>query len=121
MNYLSIGLRASLTLAFVAAGLAKLAGLDMMVATFDAIGVGQWFRYVTGTIEVGAAVLLWLPRRQALAAALLGATMVGAVLAHLLVLGAAQGLPAVLLGLICAAVLYLHRDQINETLGRVAA
>lgn len=120
MKYISIGLRALLTLAFVGAGLAKLAGVDMMVATYDAIGVGQWFRYVTGIIEVGAAVLLWLPRRQVLAAAMLGGTMVGAVLAHLLILGAAEGVPAVILGLICAAVIYVHRDQINETLGRPA-
>ncbi len=120
VKYISIGLRALLTLAFVGAGLAKLAGVDMMVATYDAIGVGQWFRYVTGIIEVGAAVLLWLPRRQVLAAAMLGGTMVGAVLAHLLILGAAEGVPAVILGLICAAVIYVHRDQINETLGRPA-
>ncbi len=121
MKYVSLGLRALLTLAFVAAGLAKLAGVDMMVATFDAVGVGQWLRYVTGIIEVGGAVLLWLPRRQVLASALLGGTMVGAVLAHLFVLGAAEGVPAVVLGLICAAVMYLHRDQINETLGRASA
>ena len=30
--------------------LAKLPGVEMMVGTFDAIGVGQWFRYVTGAI-----------------------------------------------------------------------
>jgi putative oxidoreductase len=120
MKYFSIGLRAFLTLAFVGAGLSKIAGAEMMVATYDAIGVGQWFRYVTGIIEVGCAALLWLPRRQALAASLLGATMVGAVLAHVFILGAAEGVPAVFLGLICTAVLYLHRDQINETLGRTA-
>lgn len=119
MKYLSIGLRAVLTLAFIGAGGAKLAGVEMMVATFDAIGVGQWFRYVTGIIEVGAAILLWLPRRQVLAAAALGATMVGAVLAHLLILGP-SAVPAVVLGLICTAVIYLHRDQISETLGQTA-
>lgn len=120
MKYLSIGLRVLLTLAFVGAGVAKLAGVDMMVATFDAIGVGQWFRYVTGIIEVGGAVLLWLPQLQVLAASLLGATMVGAFLAHLFILGAAEGVPAVVLGLICTAVIYLHRDQIDEILGRTA-
>lgn len=120
MKYLSIGLRVLLTLAFVAAGIAKLSGAEMMVGTFDAIGVGQWFRYVTGLIEVGAAILLWLPRRQVLAAAILGGTMVGAVLAHIFILGAASGIPAVILGLICTTVIYLHRDQINETLGRTA-
>lgn len=120
MKYLSIGLRILLTLAFVSAGAAKLAGVDMMVATFDAIGIGQWFRYVTGVIEVGSAVLLWVPRKQALAAALLGATMVGAVLAHVFVLNALEGFPAVILGLICAGLLYLHRDQIGQTMGRAA-
>lgn len=111
MNYLSLGLRALLTLAFVAAGVAKLIGAEMMVATFDAVGVGQWFRYLTGLIEVGGAALLWLPGTQALGAALLGATMVGAVLAHFLILGP-SAVPAIVLGLLSAAVLYLHRDQI---------
>jgi len=101
-----------LTLAFVAAGGAKLMGAPMMVETYEALGTGQWFRYVTGIIEIGGAALLWVPRRQWLGAALLGATMVGAVLAHLLVLGAASGLPAVVLGLFSAFVLWSYRDQI---------
>ncbi len=112
MTYLSLGLRTLLTLAFVAAGAAKLAGVDMMVQTFDAIGLGQWFRYVTGAIEVGGALALWWPNRQVVGAALLGGTMVGAVLSHLFILGP-SAMPAIVLGLLCAAVLYLHRDQIQ--------
>lgn len=117
MKYVSIGLRALLTLAFVSAGAAKLMGVEMMVQTFDAVGVGQWFRYLTGIIEVGGAALLWVAGRQAIAAALLGATMVGAVLAHLFILGP-SALPAVILGLICAAVLYIYRDQALALLGK---
>ena len=41
-------IRVLLTAAFLAAGLAKLAGAAMMVATFETIGWGQWFRYLTG-------------------------------------------------------------------------
>jgi len=119
MKYISLGLRGLLTLAFVAAGIAKLAGAEMMVATFDAVGVGQWFRYVTGLIEIAAPVLLWLPGKQVLGAAILGATMVGAVLAHLFIIGP-SAVPAVILGLICAAVIYLYREQINTLLGRTA-
>lgn len=100
-----------LTLAFVAAGAFKLIGAPMMVETFDAIGMGQWFRFATGLIEIVGAGLLWLPRRQAWGAALLGATMVGAVLAHLVVLGAASAVPAVVLGLLSAFVLWSHRAQ----------
>jgi hypothetical protein len=43
---------------FVMAGRLKLAGAPAMVQLFDAIGLGQWFRYVTGTIKIGSAILL---------------------------------------------------------------
>ena len=102
--------KALLTLAFAAAGFFKLTGNEMMVGTFDAIGVGQWFRYVTGTIELSAAALLWLPGKQFLAAALLLCTMVGATLAHLFIL-APSAMPAIVLGLIAAYVTYSHRAQ----------
>ena len=38
-------------LAFLAAGAAKLMGSPIMVSEFQAIGVGQWFRYLTGIME----------------------------------------------------------------------
>ena len=100
-----------LTVAFVAAGVAKLIGAPMMVESYEVIGLGQWFRYLTGIIEVGGAVLLWIPRRQAWGAALLGATMVGAVLAHLVVLGMSTVAPSILLGLLCAFALWSHRKD----------
>lgn len=118
MSKISIGLRVLLSVAFIGAGLSKLIGLEMMVAVYDTIGVGQWFRYVTGLIEVGSVVVLWVPGRQVLGAALLACTMVGAILAHLLILGPSP-LPAVVLGIISATVVYLHRDQITQIRSRV--
>lgn len=122
MKYVALGLRGLrglLTLAFVGAGGAKLAGVAMMVDSFETIGLGQWFRYLTGIIEVGAAVLLWLQGKQVLGAALLGGTMVGEVLAHIFVLGPSM-VPAAVLGLICTAVIYLHRQQIRDPFGTTA-
>lgn len=116
MKYLSLGARALLTLAFVGAGASKLIGVSMMVETFEAIGFGQWLRYFTGFIEVGGAALLWLPKKQAIGASILGGTMVGAVFTHLFILGP-SAVPAIILGLLCTAVLYLHRDQVFEILG----
>ena len=52
MTYISVGLRLLLSIAFLGAGGSKLAGVEMMVMTFDQIGWGQGFRYVTGAIEV---------------------------------------------------------------------
>jgi uncharacterized membrane protein YphA (DoxX/SURF4 family) len=103
--------RLLLTAAFLAAGAAKFAGAEMMVATFDTIGWGQWFRYVTAAIEVGGAVLLWVPGLQAIAALALLVTMVGAVIAHLTVLGPSP-VPAIVLGLLAAATLWDNRAQV---------
>lgn len=105
---LNIAIKALLTLAFVAAGFAKLSGVDMMVATFDAIGFGQWFRYVTGAIEIGGAILLWVPRKAWIGAGLLTCTMICAVLAHLLILGPSP-LPAAVLGLLSAYILLTNK------------
>jgi len=110
-KYGLLALKILAALGFIAAGLAKLAGASMMVATFEAIGVGQWFRYVTGLIEVVSAVMLFVPGVQAIGAGLLLCTMIGAVLAHTFILGP-SAVPAIVLGLIVAVITYAHRDQL---------
>ena len=92
-----------LAAAFLSAGAAKLAGAHVPVDTFEKIGLGQWLRYYTGGMEVVFAILLMIPRTAALAAAVLAATMVGAVATHLLVVGGSPA-PAVVLLLLTAAV-----------------
>jgi len=99
--------------AFAAAGVAKLAGAAPMVATFNAIGVGQWFRYVTGVIEVISAVLLLVPGMAAFGAGLLVCTMVGAVLTHVTILHTSPAIPLVLL-LAVAAIVWGRREQISS-------
>jgi putative oxidoreductase len=110
-KYALLAIKALLTLAFVAAGAAKLAGAEMMVQTFDAVGVGQWFRYVTGVIEIGGAALLWVRGRQLIGAGLLCSTMIGAVLTHLFILGPSAA-PALVLGALAAVVAFTYRDQV---------
>jgi uncharacterized membrane protein YphA (DoxX/SURF4 family) len=55
-------LRGSLAAAFLAAGGAKLAGVPAMVEMFERVGVGHWFRIVTGLLEVTGGILLLIPR-----------------------------------------------------------
>jgi putative oxidoreductase len=98
--------------AFLSAGVPKLLGNPMMVDMFNAIGVGQWFRYVTGGIEVGSAFLLLLPGRAVFGAILLICTMVGAILTHFLVLHTPPTGPVVLLILV-AIIAWLRWDQID--------
>ena len=90
--------------AFLMAGFGKLSGQPMMVETFDKIGIGQWFRYVTGGIEVASAILLLIPHLAPVGAALLVCTMAGAVLSHLFLIG---GSPVAALVLLCFAAIIL--------------
>ena len=84
-------------LAFLGAGGAKLAGAAAMVELFDKVGRGQWFRYLTGLLEVAGAIGLLIPRYAFYAAGLLAIVMVGAIIAHVTVLGSSPAAPVVLL------------------------
>ncbi|SDG25036.1 DoxX-like family protein [Lentzea fradiae] len=53
---------------------------DQFVAKFDDIGLGQWFRYATGVLEIATAVGLLVPRICGLAALALAGIMTGAAL-----------------------------------------
>jgi len=84
---------------FLMAGTMKVTGNPMMVQMFGAIGIGQWFRYLTGTIEVVGAILLLIPGAAVFGAVPLAVTMVGAIIAHLFVIGGNPAVPIVLLAI----------------------
>jgi putative oxidoreductase len=106
-------LRALLAAAFVAAGSAKLAGAPAMVEVFEKVGIGQWFRFVTGLLEVSGAILLLIPRLTFYGAALLLLVTVGAVTAHLIVLGG-NPTPALILLVLSAVAAWLTRGTWKE-------
>jgi putative oxidoreductase len=85
-----------LALQFAMAGLAKVFGAPAMVEMFATIGVGQWFRYLVGALEIAGAVGVLIPRHSSLAALGLLCLMAGAVATNLFVLGASPLLPIVL-------------------------
>ena len=96
---------------FLVAGGSKLVGAQAMVDLFAAIGLGQWFRYVTGAIEVIAAVALLIPSAAHLGAMLIIPTMLGAAAANLF-LGQSLAPPLVLL-LVAVAVAWAHRKRLQ--------
>jgi putative oxidoreductase len=111
-------LQGILATAFLAAGVAKLAGVPFMVDLFTQIGLGQWFRVTTGVVEVVGAVALLVPGLASIGALWLGFTMVGAVATHLFVLHTSP-VPAIVLGLLSTLVVYLRRDELDALLQRV--
>jgi putative oxidoreductase len=102
---------------FLFAGGLKLTGAPEMVAVFDAIGIGQWFRYVTGSIEVVSAVALLVPSCAAFGALLFVPTMVGAVATHLFIVGGSAA-PATILLIGSLAIAWARRDQIARAWSR---
>jgi putative oxidoreductase len=101
----------ALAVMFLMAGGSKLAGVPAMVSLFGALGLGQWFRYVTGVIEITSGIALLIPSTALFGAMLLVPTMLGAAAANLF-LGQSPAVPLVLL-LVAAAVAWTRRNQLQ--------
>ncbi|HEX4683586.1 MAG TPA: DoxX family protein [Gemmatimonadaceae bacterium] len=97
---------------FIAAGGSKLAGAAAMVAMFDAIGIGQWFRYVTGVIELSAGIALLIPSAAVFGALLLIPTMIGAIITNVFIVHASP-VPPLLFLLAAAGVAWARRHQLR--------
>jgi putative oxidoreductase len=95
---------------FLMVGFFKLSGDPRMVGLFDAIGLGQWFRYVTGSLEVLGAVLLLIPGLSGLGALLLVGVTLGAVTTHLFIVGGSP-LPAIILLIVTGVVAWGRRKR----------
>ena len=100
---------------FLLAGGSKLLGAPAMVALFNNIGIGQWFRYVTGLIEVGSALALLVPSTAVFGALALVPTMIGAIATELFLVGDSAVPPAVLL-LGAVGVVWARRHQLLSAL-----
>jgi uncharacterized membrane protein YphA (DoxX/SURF4 family) len=94
-----------LALVFVGAAWAKLVGKPEMVELFTLVGVGQWFRYLTGILELAGAVLILLPKTRRVGAALLATIMLGALTTHLVILHVPVTAPGILF-LLCSFVVW---------------
>jgi putative oxidoreductase len=108
-----------LAAAFLTAGGLKLYGLPMMVENFAHIGFGQWFRYLTGTLEVLGGIIILIPSLSAFGALLLGCIMIGAIATHLFLIGGSP-IPAAILLVLCATVLAAQFRQIISVVSFVS-
>jgi len=95
---------------FLMVGFLKLSGNPQLVALFEAIGLGQWFRYLTGSLEVAGAILLLIPRTSGLAALMLAGVMACAVVTHVFIVGGSP-LGATILLVVTALVAWGRRQR----------
>jgi putative oxidoreductase len=100
------------------AGIGKYAGEAGPVETFEQVGLGQWFRYLIGTIEITSGVGLLIPPIAGLAALAACSVLIGAVAMEAFVLTDGNPItPAVLVGLL-AVVAWHHRARTMTLLRR---
>jgi uncharacterized membrane protein YphA (DoxX/SURF4 family) len=109
-----LGVQGLLGVAVVAAGGTKLAGVDSQVEVFEHLGYPQWFRVITGGLEVAAGIALLagfvVAPRLALAGSLLAViVLVGALGSHVRA-GDSPGemVPAAVLLVLAALVTWGH-------------
>src|SRR6266850_4702688 len=95
---------------FLMVGFLKLSGNAQLVALFEAIGLGQWFRYLTGTLEVVGAILLLIPRTSGLSALMLAGVMACAVVTHVFIVGGSP-LGAIILLVITGLIAWGRRQR----------
>lgn len=101
---------------FLFAGYLKLSGSPDMVALFQAIGVGQWFRYLTGVLEVLGAVALLVPKLRALGALGLFGLLIGALITNFAI--GIPPLPALILLVVVAVIAWGRRAELRTLLPR---
>jgi putative oxidoreductase len=113
LNIILWCVQALLALAFLAASSQKLMGAPAMVALFQAVGFGQWLRYVTGILELTGALLIIVPKTRSIGAGLLAAVMLGAITTHLFILHTPPTAPVVLL-LLSSFVVWGRRRELAQ-------
>ena len=85
-NILAWTLAVFLAIVFIFAGGIKLIGTHPMIQEFARIGMGQWFRYFTGILEVSGAIGLLFPKYRFVAALQIAAVMAGATAVNIAIL-----------------------------------
>ena len=116
MNIVIWVLRVLMAALFLFAAFGKLSGMAMMVQEFDTVGLGQWFRYFTGVVELAGALALLIPAASGFGAILLLLVDIGAFIAQVAVIHM-DWIHTIVIGAILAALVYLQRSSIQNRLG----
>ncbi|MDA0636179.1 DoxX family protein [Nonomuraea sp. MCN248] len=95
---------------FLMAALGKFTGAEPSASTFEALGWGEWFRYLVGAVEVVGAVALLVPALSGAAALAFTGLMAGATLTEAFVSGGPVAMPLALL-VISGVIAWGRRDR----------
>ncbi|AWE07214.1 DoxX family protein [Lysinibacillus sp. 2017] len=112
MTVLAMVLQGILALMFIMAGFGKVSGSKMHIEGFTKWGYPQWFRVVTGLIELIAAALLivgfWNETAAIIGVAILVAVGIGGVITHIRIKDTMKDTALILvLGILALALLII--------------
>ena len=113
LGTLVVSCQALLAGLFLFASFMKLTGKPDMVAEFDTIGLGQWFRYLTGVLEVVGGIGILVPSVSVFAAIMLLAVDAGAFVAQVAILHM-DWIHTIVIGAILATLIYLQRGRLSR-------
>ncbi|WP_054024600.1 DoxX family protein [Bacillus sp. FJAT-28004] len=119
MEILALILQGLLGLMFLMAGLGKISGAKMHVDGFKQWGLPQWFRVVTGVVELVAAIALvigfWEQSWAAAGALLLGVTAIGGILTHVRVKDSLkQTFPIIFIGVLSFVLFFIRLSDLSD-------
>ncbi|ACT00377.1 DoxX family protein [Paenibacillus sp. JDR-2] len=122
MHILGIIIQSWLLFSMVFFAITKLTGAKHQVELFDSIKLPQWFRVVTGLVQligaVGLIIGYWYPGMAGWAGVWIGITMFFAILSHLRVKHTfGKMFPAILNLVIAAAVILLFAEDLAHPFG----
>lgn len=117
MLIISIVLQSLLSLVFLMTGFMKITGNKQQVESFEHLNLPQWFRVVTGWVQlVGVAGLVigfWNPGVLALAGLWLAITMLGGVIAHVRAKDPiSQAIPAFILAILATIITIINLSDL---------
>ena len=108
-------LQVLLAFQFAGGGWLKLSGAPVMVEMFDAIGAGQWLRFMVGGLEIAGAIGLLIPRIAGVAALGLCGLLLGAIATNLFILNADSSVAVGLL-VMSALIVWGRWPQIEQAI-----
>jgi putative oxidoreductase len=107
-------LRVLLGVAFLLAACMKLGGRAAMVTEFDVVGLGQWFRYFTGIVELIGGIAILVPPVSIFGAMLLLVVDFGALVAQLTVLHG-DWIHTIVIAVLLCLLIYIQRSRLKAT------
>ncbi|MFJ9027080.1 DoxX family protein [Streptomyces sp. NPDC102274] len=103
----------------IASAAPKLIGHSSAKESFDVIGFGDWFMYMTGALELAGAVALVIPILSGVSALALIGLMIGALITQLTVFEGQNALTPVVLIVPLAAIAWVRRGHTAGLAARI--